>query len=129
MNGPSFSILNKCMILYWGNRSRVRVLRINTTFNNISAISWLSVLLVEETGVPRENHLPATSHNAKLNHIMLYWVNITWAGFKLTTFMKPRLSGIRTHNVHDHDTLFAKGIYKRVFLKLKRHHCTLFYLK
>jgi hypothetical protein len=28
----------------------------NTTFNNISAMSWQSVSLVEETGVPRENH-------------------------------------------------------------------------
>jgi hypothetical protein len=28
------------------------------TFNNISVISWRSVLLVEETGVPRENHRP-----------------------------------------------------------------------
>jgi hypothetical protein len=28
----------------------------NTTFNNISVISWWSVLLVEETGVPVENH-------------------------------------------------------------------------
>jgi hypothetical protein len=27
----------------------------NATFNNISAISWQSVLLVEETGVPGEN--------------------------------------------------------------------------
>jgi hypothetical protein len=27
---------------------------INDTFNNISVISWQSVLLVEETGVPRE---------------------------------------------------------------------------
>jgi predicted KAP-like P-loop ATPase len=26
------------------------------TFNNISVISWRSILLVEETGVPRENH-------------------------------------------------------------------------
>ena len=32
---------------------RVRVL--NTTFNNISVISWQLVLLVEETGVPGEN--------------------------------------------------------------------------
>jgi hypothetical protein len=31
----------------------------NATFNNISAISWQSVLLVEETG---ENHQPASSH-------------------------------------------------------------------
>jgi hypothetical protein len=28
----------------------------NATFNNISVISWLSVLLVEETGGPGENH-------------------------------------------------------------------------
>ena len=28
----------------------------NATFNNISAITWLSVLLVEETRVPGENH-------------------------------------------------------------------------
>jgi hypothetical protein len=27
----------------------------NATFNNISVISWQSVLLVEETGVPGEN--------------------------------------------------------------------------
>jgi hypothetical protein len=26
----------------------------NATFNNISVISWRSVLLVEETGIPRE---------------------------------------------------------------------------
>jgi hypothetical protein len=28
----------------------------NAIFNNISARSWLSVLLVEETGVPGDNH-------------------------------------------------------------------------
>jgi len=34
----------------------------NATLNNISAISWQSVLLVEETGVRGEKHRPATSH-------------------------------------------------------------------
>ena len=34
---------------------------LNATFNNISVISWRSVLLVEETGEPRENHRPVTS--------------------------------------------------------------------
>jgi hypothetical protein len=38
---------------------RVRVLVFNATFNNISVISWRSVLLVEETG---ENHRPAASY-------------------------------------------------------------------
>jgi len=34
----------------------------NATFNNISAIDWWSVLLVEKTGVPVENHRPGASH-------------------------------------------------------------------
>ena len=41
---------------------RVRVMVFNATFNNISDISWRSVLLVEETRVPGENYRPATSH-------------------------------------------------------------------
>ena len=35
---------------------------VSVTLNNISIISWRSVLLVEETGVPGENHRPAASH-------------------------------------------------------------------
>jgi hypothetical protein len=35
---------------------------LNDTFNNISVISWLSVLLVEETGVLGENHQSVASH-------------------------------------------------------------------
>ena len=34
----------------------------NANFNNISAISWQSVLLVEEMGVPGQNNRPVTSH-------------------------------------------------------------------
>jgi len=34
----------------------------NATFNNISAISLRSFLLVEDTGIPKENHRPAASH-------------------------------------------------------------------
>ena len=33
------------------------------TFNNISIILWRSVLLVEETGVPGENHRPVANHS------------------------------------------------------------------
>ena len=40
----------------------------NATFNNISVISWRSVLLVEETGVPEENHRPVASHRQTLSH-------------------------------------------------------------
>jgi len=36
----------------------IRFVVFNAHFNNISVISWPSVLLVEETGVPGENHRP-----------------------------------------------------------------------
>jgi hypothetical protein len=35
----------------------------NATFSNISAISWRPVLVVEEAGVPGENHRPWASNN------------------------------------------------------------------
>jgi hypothetical protein len=35
---------------------------LNTTFNDISAISWGPALLVEETEVPGENYQPVASH-------------------------------------------------------------------
>jgi hypothetical protein len=41
---------------------RVWVVVFNATFNNISFISWRSVLLVEETGVLGEKHRLAASH-------------------------------------------------------------------
>jgi len=48
---------------------------INATFNNISVILWLSVLLVEETEGHRK---PQTCHKSltKLYHIMLYLVHL-----------------------------------------------------
>jgi len=57
---------------------------LNATFNNNSVISWRSVLLVEETGVPGENHRPAVSQRQTLSH-------------KVAS-SAPRLSLIRSHN-------------------------------
>ena len=64
---------------------RVGAVVFKATFNNISVILWQSVLLVEETVVPRKTHRPATSHKQTLSH------NIVSS--------TPRLSGIRIHNI------------------------------
>jgi hypothetical protein len=61
------------------------VMLCNVTFNNISVVSLWAVLLVEDAGLPSENHQHATSHWLTLSHNVV-----------LST---PRLNGIRTHNV------------------------------
>jgi hypothetical protein len=55
----------------------------NATFNNISVISWRSVLLVEETGVHGENHRHAASHLQTLSQNVVHLALIE----------------IRTHNI------------------------------
>jgi len=51
---------------------RVRFMVFNTTFNIISAISWWSVLLVEETGLPGEKPTDLSQVPDKLYNIFLY---------------------------------------------------------
>ena len=60
---------------------------LSATSNNISVISWRSVLLVEETAIPGENHQPVAGHWQTSSH-----------NFVSST---PRMSGVRTHNVSD----------------------------
>jgi hypothetical protein len=54
-------------------------------FNNVSVILWRSVLLMEETGVPGENFLPAVCQRQTSSHNVVSSTS--------------RLSGIRIHNV------------------------------
>jgi hypothetical protein len=61
------------------------VIGFSTTFSNSLVILGLSVLLVGQSGVPRENHKPAASPGLTLSQ---HVVSIT-----------PRLDGIQTHNL------------------------------
>ena len=52
LNALTVNISSMSSILGLG----VRAIALNATFSNISIISWRYVLMVEETGVPGENH-------------------------------------------------------------------------
>jgi hypothetical protein len=60
------------LLALWSFCIRNRAMVFNTTFNNISVMLWQSVLLMEETGVPRENHQPVASHWETLSHNVVH---------------------------------------------------------
>jgi hypothetical protein len=88
--------LNNNSILYNFCKCKIiiRIDQNNATFNNISVISWQSVLLMEETGVPGENHRIAASHLQTFSH------NVVHLAFELTTSVVISTDCICSCNYH-----------------------------
>ena len=61
----------------------------NATFNNISIISWWSLLLMQETGVPGENCRPVVSHLQTLS------LNVVSSRYRHERGSNSQLSGDR----------------------------------
>ena len=72
----------------------------NATFNNISVISWWSVLLVEETEVPGENHWPVASNWQTLSHKTLVVTGTDCTGSRKSNYhTTPNMTNCDSDNV------------------------------
>jgi hypothetical protein len=98
----------------------------NATFNNISVISWQSVLLLEKT-----TNLPQVTD--KLDHIMLTysgWLRYfsTWDSSKVEKYCNPLGAGESVSRMTETSKIFhcRKGIGMNSHTQIKSHHqCTI----
>ena len=94
-----------------------RIVVFNATFNSIS------ILLVEETGVPGENHRPVASHWRTLSQWFIQYTS-PWTEFQLTTLMGigTNCTGSYKSNYHTITTMTAP-IYIRTYIKVLKVSC------
>jgi hypothetical protein len=72
-------LMLSCMhfVIFNSVRGWLWFMGLNTTYNNISVISWQSVYLWRKTEKTTD----------KLYLILLYWMHLAWEGFELTTLV------------------------------------------
>jgi len=75
---------------------------LSATLNNISAISWRSVLLVKETGVHGENHRPAI-------HWTINSISIKYKKLSAETQNMPDV-------IHEHDMDSVRSTHWKDFV-------------
>jgi hypothetical protein len=68
------------------------VMVFNATFNNISVISWRTVLWMEKAGLPEENHFPVAIHWQTLSYNVVssnfvFYLHMP-RGYRVLTFNK-----------------------------------------
>ena len=94
-HGPKWYYTNRLMVFH-------------ATFNNISVISWQSVLLVEEIGSTRRK--PLICRKSLTNFITCYFeYTLPWTGLKLTTLVVtgPYCTSSCKPNYHTTTTMMA----------------------
>ena len=112
---------------------------LNATFNNISAISWLLVLLVVEIEVPGKNHLFVASHWQTLSHICVSSaprselttsvVIYTDCTGPITIRLRPRHSSDEPNSFNIYVNLFTLYYISNTCLSIHAYvPCTMFYM-
>ena len=107
----------------------VRLILFNATFNNISVISWQSVLiLVEEIGVPEENHRTVASQSLTSSHKVGWATHLTIRGIQtniiyISSLLNSsiKITKIKNENLNlVHTMLHFKTYLSHIYSSLKQ---------